>query len=177
MTTRPTSSRLVSFGIGIVILVGATMAVNRVPVTVQGDLLREYDSIDDATAALPSLAVYAPSYFPQDLRWPPSRVLAQGQPFPAVLMEFEGRKSGRTDLAISQSAGGAFPPADNIRLAKVKERTPYRLKGRDARLEVGACGDGATCSRIAWTEGTYRIDVTGRSAPLDLIRVAESMIR
>ncbi len=177
MTTRPTSSRLVSFGIGILILVGATMAVNRVPVTVQGDLLRKYDSVDAVSTGLPSLPIYAPSYFPEDLRWPPSRVLAQGRPFPAVLMEFEGRKSGRPVLVICQSAGGEFPPGDKLRLAKVKEKTAYRLKGRDARLEVGACGDGATCSRIAWTEGAYRIDVTGRSAPLELIRVAESMIR
>ncbi len=174
---RPKSSRLVSFGIGVAILVGATVAVNRVPVTVQGDLLREYDSIDAASTGLPSLPIYAPSYFPQDLRWPPSRVLAQGRPFPAVLMEFEGRTSGRPVLVIAQSAGGAFPPGDKLRLARVKEKTAYRLKGRDARLEVGACGDGATCSRIEWTEGAYRIDVTGRSAPLDLIRVAESMIR
>ncbi len=177
MTTRPISSRLVSFGIGILILVGATMAVNRVPVTVQGDLLKEYDSIDAVNAGLPSLPIYAPSYFPEDLRWPPSRVLAQGQPFPAVLMEFEATRSGRPVLVICQSAGGAFPPGDKLRLAKVKERTAYRLKGRDASLEVGTCGDGARCSRIAWTEGAYRIDVTGRSAPLDLIRVAESMIR
>ena len=174
---RPNASRLLSFGIGVLVLVGATMAVNRVPVTVQGDLLREYDSIDAASAGLPSLPVYAPSYFPQDLRWPPSRVLAQGRPFPAVLMEFQGRKSRETVLVISQSAGGAFPPGDKVRVARVKEKTAYLLKGRDARLEVGACGDGATCSRITWTEGAYRIDVTGRSAPLDLIRVAESMIR
>ncbi len=177
MTTRPISSRLVSFGIGIAILVGATMAVNRVPVTVQGDLLRKYDSIDAVNAGLPSLAIYAPSYFPEDLRWPPSRVLAQGRPFPAVLMEFEGRTSGRPELVICQSAGGAFPPGDKLRLAKVGEKTPYNLKGRDARLEVGVCGDGARCSRVAWTEGAFRIDVTGRSTPLDLIRVAESMIR
>ncbi len=177
MTTRPTSSRLVSFGIGIAILVGATMAVNRVPITVQGDLLREYDSIDAVSTGLPSLPIYAPSYFPEDLRWPPSRVLAQGRPFPAVLMEFAGQKSGGPVLVICQSAGGAFPPGDKLRRSKVKERTAYSLKGRNALLEVGSCGDGARCSRVAWTEGAYRIDVTGRSAPLDLIRVAESMIR
>ena len=174
---RPNVRRLGSFAIGVLILVGATMAVNRLPVLVQGDLLRRYDSIDAVSTGLPALPVYAPSYFPQDLRWPPSRILAQGRPFPAVLMEFEGRQSRRTVLVISQSARGAFPPGDKVRLAKVKEKTAYRLKGRDARLEVGACVDGATCSRIAWTEGAYRIDVTGRSAPLELIRVAESMIQ
>ncbi|MGE5189112.1 MAG: hypothetical protein ACM3NF_03535 [Gemmatimonadota bacterium] len=174
---RSTVSRLGSFAIGIAILVGATMAVNWIPVVVEGDLLREYDSFDAVNAGLPSLPIYVPSYFPQDLRWPPSRILAQGRPFPAVLMEFEGRRSGRTALVISQSAGGRFPPDGTVRIAAVKEKTSYRLKGRDARLEVGACGDGGTCSRIAWTEGAYRIDVTGRSAPLELIRVAESMIR
>ena len=170
-------SRIVSFAIGVLIVVGATMAVNRLPVLIQGDLLREYDSMDAMSAALPGIAVYAPSYFPQDLRWPPSRILAQGRPFPAVLMEFEGRRSRRTVLVISQSGRGKFAPDGKVRIAAVKERTSYRLKGRDARLEVGVCADGATCSRVAWTEGAYRIDVEGRSAPLDLIRVAESMIR
>ena len=177
MTTRPISSRLVSFGIGVLILVGATMAVNRLPVLVQGDLLREYDSFDAVSAGLPSLPIYVPSYYPQDLRWPPSRILAQGRPFPAVLMEFQGRQSRRTVLVISQSARGTFSPDGKVRIVKVKEKTSYLLKGRDARLEVGVCGDGATCSRLAWTEGAYRIDVTGKSAPLELIRVAESMIR
>lgn len=169
--------RLGSFAIGIAILVGATMAVNWVPVVVQGDLLREYGSVDALSASLPALPVYAPSYFPQDLRWPPSRILAQGRPYPAVLMEFERRRSGGTALVISQSAGGEFRPDGKVRIVKLKEKTSYSLKGRSARLEVGACEDGATCSRIAWTEGTYRIDVTGRSVPLELIRVAESMIR
>ena len=174
---RENARRLLSFAIGILILVGATMAVNWIPVLVQDDLLREYDSTDALNAALPALPIYAPSYFPQDLRWPPSRILAQGRPFAAVLMEFERRHSGGTALVISQSAGGEFPPDGKVRIVMVKEKTSYLLKGRDARLEVGVCGDGATCSRIAWTEGAYRMDVTGRSAPLDLIRVAESMIR
>ena len=174
---RENARRLLSFAIGILILVGATMAVNWIPVLVQDDLLREYDSFDAVSAGLPSLPIYVPSYFPQDLRWPPSRILAQGRPFAAVLMEFERRHSGGTALVISQSAGGEFPPDGKVRIVMVKEKTSYLLKGRDARLEVGVCGDGATCSRIAWTEGAYRMDVTGRSAPLDLIRVAESMIR
>lgn len=169
--------RIGSFAIGVLILVGATMAVNRLPGLIQGDLLREYDSFDALSGGLPSLPVYVPSYYPQDLRWPPSRILAQGQPFPAVLMEFAGLQSRRTVLVISQSARGKFPPGGEVRVVKVRETTSYRLKGRDARLEVGVCGDGATCSRIAWTEGAYRIDVAGRSAPLELIRVAESMIR
>lgn len=174
---RPNVNRLASFAIGILILVGATMAVNRLPVLIQGDLLREYDSFDAVSAGLPALPIYVPSYYPQDLRWPPARILAQGRPFPAVLMEFQGRQSRRTVLVISQSARGRFSPDGKVRLVTVKEKTTYSLKGRDARLEVGACGDGAMCSRIAWTEGAYTIDVTGRSAPLDLIRVAESMIR
>lgn len=174
---RPNVNRLGSFAIGVLILVGATMAVNRLPVLIQGDLLRQYDSFDAVSTGLPTLPIYVPSYYPQDLRWPPSRILAQGRPFPAVLMEFQGRQSRRTVLVISQSARGAFSADDKVRIVKVKEKTAYLLKGRDARLEVGVCGDGATCSRIAWTEGAYRIDVTGKSAPLELIRVAESMIR
>src|SRR5512145_3511793 len=164
MPMRSNVNRLASFAIGVLILVGATMAVNRVPVLVQGDLLREYDSFDAVSAGLPALPIYVPSYYPQDLRWPPSRILAQGRPFPAVLMEFQGRRSGRTVLVISQSARAKFSPDDKVRIVKIKEKTSYVLKGRDARLEVGVYGDGASCSRIAWTQGAYRIDVTGKSA-------------
>ena len=58
---------------------------------------------------------------------------------------------------------------------RVAESVRYQLRGRDALLEVGVCEENIMCSRISWNEKGYRISVAMKSAPVDLIRIAESM--
>lgn len=165
------------FVAAVAILLGGLKLAGWLPLLAQRDLLREYKSIEDVKAELPIRQIYVPSYFPQDLSWPPSAVLAQGKPFPAIIMEFgqaEGKSAG---LVISQSLSGAFRADGRIRIVQLKEKVRYPLKGRDSVLEVGTCGDGEPCSRVSWKEGNTHIDVMARSAPMELIRVAESMLQ
>ncbi len=165
------------FTMGVGLAVVGLKAINWFPGIVQRDLLREYGGIQEARGAAKMREVLVPSYFPQDIQWPPSRLLAQGTPYPALLMEFRGRESRDVVLVISQAASDAFVPEGALFLKEVAEKTRYALKGRDALVEIGPGRDGVQCARISWREGPYRVRVLARSSPYELIKVAESMLR
>lgn len=151
--------------------------VNWIPWIIQKDTIRPYSNIDLVRTTLQIHRVFVPSYFPENLRWPPSRILAQRAPFTAVILEFRDEQTGDTVLMTSQTAGGRPPVWDKkIEVQRVEEQVTYSLKGRKAVLTVGQCADGEPCSGVSWDEGKYRIDVLMKSGPFDLIGIAESMI-
>jgi hypothetical protein len=152
-------------------------ALNWLPVVLQKDTMRRYGSLDEVKVALNIKDVYVPSYYPQNISWPPSEILAQTKPFPAVIMVYDRAGSGEAVLVVSQAASERFFPDAEITIVQTREKVPYRLKGRSALLEVGVCKDAETCSRIAWNEGGTTITVVMKSAPFELIRIAESMLR
>ncbi len=79
-------------------------------------------------------------------------------------------------LVISQTALPHSLAHEKIKMVQVKETVHYFFKGRNAMLMVGACNDDEHCSRISWKEGEYRISVTMKSTPFDLLKVAEGMV-
>ncbi len=150
---------------------------NWIPWVMQQDIMRPYGNIDLVRTKLKIQEVYVPSYFPKNLRWPPSEILAQRTPFTAIIMEFRDEKTGDTTLMTSQTAKGRRPVWDKkIEIQRIEEQVPYSLKGRKAELTVGQCRNGEPCSGISWDEGEYRIDVLMKSGPFDLIGIADSMI-
>lgn len=165
------------FAAAVVVLLAGLKIVGWLPLLAQRDLLREYKSVEEAKSELSIRQIYVPSYFPQDLSWPPSTVLAQGKPFPALIMEFGQAEGSSVGLVVSQSLSDAFRADGKIRFAQLKEKVRYPLKGRDSLLEVGTCGDGEPCSRVSWKEENTHIVVMARSTPFELIQVAESMLR
>jgi hypothetical protein len=174
---RKTQLAFLSFAAAVLMLVGALKLLNWIPTVAQKEILHSYKDIEEAKAELSLRDVLIPSYFPEKLRWPPSAILAQGKPFPAVIMEFFEAGNRETALVITQTASDAFPAHGKIRFEKVAERVNYSLRGRDAALEVGTCDDGDPCSSISWNERGNHVRVTARSSPIELIRVAESMLR
>ena len=169
--------RFFSFSAGVAILVLGLKFFNWLPLMVQVDSMRGYKDLEEVRGALQIRTIFVPSYFPQHLNWPPSRILAQRKPFPAVIMEFEKMTSKDTMLLISQSTSEDFLPEEKIRLLKVEENVTYSLKGREALLRVGVCQWNEPCSVISWKEGEYKIHVFAISTPFELIRIAESMLR
>lgn len=156
----------------------ALLAVaNWLPSLVQKDTVRKYATVQDAKRDLSLDRVLIPAYFPSGITWPPAVILAQKDPYEAIVLEF--RKAGTEEIAliITQSAlRGGDARLQRVTLSEVKEKTEYRLKGRSAVLEVGICDNGSTCSRIAWQESELHCTVLLMSGPFDLIRMAESMI-
>lgn len=147
------------------------------PSVLQKDTMRRYGSLEEVRGALNIKDVYVPSYYPQSISWPPSEILAQAKPFPAVIMIYTRAGSGDAVLVVSQAASERFSPDAAVKIVQTREKVPYRLKGRSALLEVGVCKNAETCSRIAWNEGGTTITVAMKSTPFELIRIAESMLR
>lgn len=166
-----------AFSAGVGILVLGLKFFNWLPLMVQTGSMREYKDVEEVKGALQITTIFIPSYFPQHLGWPPSKILAQGKPFPAVIMEFDKMAGKDTMLLISQSTSEDFLPEEKIKIIKVKESVFYPVKGRDALLRVGVCQRDEPCSGISWKEGEYRIHVLAKSTPFELIKIAESMLR
>ncbi len=160
----------------VVVLVLGLKFANWLPMFIQKDTLRRYSGLEEVTAKLGISDIYAPRYFPGNLAWPPSEILAQTRPYIAVVMEFKNKEKGDTSLIICQSASEDFKPYNKIRLARVNEKVSYLLKGRKAVIEVGTCSE-EPCSRISWDEGKYKMTVAIKSQPSDLIKISESMVR
>ena len=166
-----------SFAVAVLILVLLLKVTNWLPSVLQEGGIKRYASIEEVKARLKTKDIYVPTYFPQSVQWPPSRILAQSRPYFALVMEFSPDRSGAPGLMISQVAGKAPIPEEKLRLIQVKERAPYPFKGRNALLEVGTCRNDLPCSRVSWDDGTYRLTLTMNAPPFELIRIADSMTR
>ena len=97
-----------SFALMIGLLVAALKVVNWLPLAMQKETIRQYASVEEVRAALGMKEIYVPSYFPQQITWPPATILAQGRPFSAIVMEFTRADKRNIALVISQSEGGAL---------------------------------------------------------------------
>jgi hypothetical protein len=151
------------FVVTVAVLIGGLKLINWVPSVVQEGFIGEYKSIEEVESKL---------------KWPPDTIWAQTKPFTAIVMEFRNQDKGELGLIISQVAAGAhFIPASKIRIAEVREKAAYSLKGRKAVLEVGTGKNEEPCSSISWTEGGYRMTVVMKSSPFDLLKIAESMLK
>ena len=167
--------RLLIFIIAVSALAGLIRLAGMVPAMMQTGIMKRYGSIEEVRKKLNIRDIRVPSYFPQTLAWPPSRILAQTKPFTAVVMEFRSKSKEDVALIICQSASADFAPDGRLDIVQVREKTAYSLKGREALLEVGACRNNEPCSRMSWNEGGYRMTVAMESTPFDLIKVSESM--
>jgi len=166
-----------TFALMIGLLVAALKVMNWLPLAMQKETIRQYASVEEVRAALGMKEIYVPSYFPQQITWPPATILAQGRPFSAIVMEFTRADKRNIALVISQSEGGALNVENPIKITNVTEKVRYAIKGRDADLTVGTCGNDELCSGITWNEGKYTMTVLMKSAPFELTKIVESMIR
>ncbi len=164
----------------IVLTVAAVLVVlrtlNWLPTILQKETMRRYGSVEEVRAKLNIRDLLLPSYFPQSIMWPPSEILAQAKPYPAVLMIFKAANEREVALVISQAASDAFSSKALIPFAQITRTVPYDLKGRKALLEVGTDKNDEPCSRLSWREHDYRVMLAMKSPPFELIRIAESML-
>ncbi len=163
--------------ITIVAVLVSLKTLNWLPSILQQDTIRRYSSVEEVRAKTKIREVYVPAYFPQSIMWPPSEILAQTKPYPAVLMVFNAANTRDAALVIAQATSDAFSKNALIQFEQIARTVPYDLKGRKALLDVGTCKKDGPCSRISWTENDFTITLTMKSPPFDLIRMAESMVR
>lgn len=164
-----------SFLIAIALLIAVLKILYWLPSAIQADIMKSYNSIEEAKSRLNIKEIYTPLYFPKSLVWPPSNVLAQKKPYTAILMEFKNEK-GDVALIISQAASNKFTPDKKIKMAQVSQKVNFNLKGRDANLVVGICKNEDPCSSISWNEAHYSLIVIAKLPPVELVKLCESMI-
>jgi hypothetical protein len=170
-------SRFLSFTFMIGLLILALKVMNWIPFAMQQDAVKRYNSIEEVRSALNMKDIYVPSYFPQQISWPPSDILAQSKPFSAIVMVFTRADKRNTALVISQSEGKALSVEHPIEIRVVTEKVRYAIQGRDAVLTVGSCDNDEPCSGITWIEGKYTMTVLMKSTPFELTKIVESMLR
>jgi hypothetical protein len=172
-----TASRFFSFALMIGLLILALKVMNWLPLAFKQDAVRRYATLEEVRSVLNMKDIYVPSYFPQQISWPPAVILAQSKPFSALTMEFTRADKRNTVLTVSQSESTALSVENPIEITTVREKVTYTIKGRDAVLTVGVCGNDEPCSGITWIEGKYTMTVLMKSTPFELTRIVESMLR
>ncbi len=166
---------LLSFAAILLVLLAALKLLNWAPTVLDPGGLREYPNVPAVRAALQVQDLLVPSYFPEQVRWPPRRILAQSKPYPAMAVTYDGTHQEETVLHTTQAASAEFAPETGIAPTTLRETVPYDLNGREAILEVGVCSNGAPCSRLTWQQDRYWIKVEMVSSPFELIKIAQSM--
>jgi len=170
-------TRLFLFTVMVAAIVAGLRLLNWMPLSIQHEGLRKYRTVEDVREELGIKKIILPSYFPQHLIWPPSEILAQGKPFPMVLMHFTDRETGDIVLAVRQADSRlAASLSPRIVQERVDRRDEVIMKGRKALLTAGSCPDGTPCHSVTWREGTYVFTVAEKGNVQELLRIAESML-
>jgi hypothetical protein len=150
--------------------------VNQLPSLVQKDFPRQFVSLDEAKRSIGFDNVLVPAYFPEGISWPPSFIFAQKRPYKVLVMEFKDALGTPTLIIIQSTISGNITQFQRIKLAVVKQETEYRLKGKNALLQIGTCDNTVPCSQIAWQDRGESCTVLLMSSPFEAIKIAESMI-
>jgi len=165
--------RFVALAVG---LVAFLAVLDWIPGTVDRGGMRRYSGIEQLRREPGFGSVLVPSYYPEEIKWPPRHVLGQKVPFMAVVMEFDGEDEDRV-LVISESSSAIFLPGRVASFSELRQSVNMDLKGRDSLVETGLCHDGAGCSRLSWNEGDLHVKLFMRAPSVTLIRIADSMLK
>lgn len=161
----------------VIVILGGIKLLSWAPGMIQQDTIREYESLADVHESLGIEDIFTPSYFPQNIQWPPSEIIAQKKPFVAVITAYAEKDTGKRLLVIQQSRTNTFVPDEGIGMSDIKEVADHDVNGKLAKIEAGSCTDGSACSSITWKEGGYHIRIVMKSHPLELLKIAESLKR
>jgi hypothetical protein len=145
------------------------------PVSDETAALKHYASIDDVKSALHIRQIYSPSSVPPPLTLPPSEIIAQARPFLAIVMKFKRPEKNDIGLVLVQSRGGQFTVENAIDLTTIKAQGPFMMRGIQAVLTTGECGNHEPCGMVAWEEGKYSFTAVMRATPYELTKVVGSM--
>ncbi len=165
--------RTIAFVLAVLVIIMVLYLLNRIPGTFHGEGLRQYSSLEDVRESL-RIRPFIPRYFPENLSWPPERILAQKVPYEMLLVVFKTKSGIFPYMAIRESRS-VKDLNDNITtIEKVTEEVELPINGKRGILQVGTC-DGIPCSRIFWQEEGYHIEVFIKDHPSELLKVVRSM--
>lgn len=108
------------FGVALLSLVLTLLIFNWVPFAIQEKGIRRFQSVEQAQKELSLKQLYLPSYYPDQLQWPPAEVYAQSKPYPLVLIHATLKETGAIVLAIRQVATAYSKQAPEPRINLVE---------------------------------------------------------
>ncbi|MFN3739114.1 MAG: hypothetical protein ACK4TF_00380 [Thermodesulfovibrionales bacterium] len=168
----------IRFAGSLLFLIMALIAIRHISGVVQKESLRTYKGIEELQKNFEGLLI--PTYFPEFLKWPPSRIVAQKRPYRAIAIELKD-KENNIALVLTESEREDFR-LQTLYIKDPIETLAHDIKGRKAILRVGSCSpvlkpaETKICSNLSWKEGDYYINITIKSRPFELLKIAESMI-
>jgi hypothetical protein len=174
MKTRKLFIGSVSFLTMACILVLMLQALNWLPSLITPGHAKRYDSIEALRQSLGIKNVPVPTYFTENISWPPSLIIAQDNPYPSLAIEFDSSDSSENMLFIVRSPQNKDPLLE-ASVDTVNEEVPYELDGKSVLLVTGICRESKPCSMITWEESGQQTSVLLYSSPFELIKIVESM--
>jgi hypothetical protein len=166
-----------SFAVTVLIIVAVLKLLNWIPLSFQKEDMRKYKTVEDVKAKLKISRVYAPTYFPERIKWPPVEIFAQKRPFVMVMMHFTHVERSSFALSVYQvDAKANFEPKYKTELLYLKRENTVSIKGRQGTLVLAVCRGNEMCNRVSWVEGMFRITLISDDKPDQLLRMAESML-
>ncbi len=162
----------------LLLLTFCLVLLNHLTGTLERNTLRTYSSIEEVRRVLKDIII--PSYFPEFLRWPPSKIMAGKRPYRTMILEFKDSK-GKPALLLTESEK-EYLNMKTLMMTEVIDELPHEIKGRKVILRVGRCSS-LSCGELRWKEGDYYIRLTlltqqeTHSSPvIELLKIAESMV-
>jgi len=156
------------------ILAIALHALNWVPELFRPGLAKAYPDVETAGRVLGIKNVPVPSYFPENISWPPSTVVAQNYPYPAILLQFNSEETSEQIMVITRTTGGKRPLLKTS-VEDIVEQSRADLNGQEATLVTGTCEEDRPCSLITWQAEGQQTSVLLYERPFELIRIAQSI--
>ena len=141
--------------------------------------VRAYDTVDELERDVRT-RLLLPAFFPETLRWPPSRVLRSAGAGKPTLLAFRDRDSGRERVLLCQTLDGDAPfPRRLLAPGTVLEQHELEVSGSRATMSLVRDERGETWTDLTWVQQSRRI--LFRAGPgtteKELIRLARSLHR
>lgn len=148
---------------------------NFLPLALDQRGMRRYSSLEDVERVLQVRQIILPSYFPDDIAWPPREIIAGRVPDAIIILHFEHQRTGDLIMALAQIQGEQ--PLPPLRLAPVVSLGSQPIVHDEWKgvLELGLCEDRKPCNTLDLRQGTHRIRITARLAQGALSKMAKSL--
>ena len=168
--------RYLYFIISLILLIGFLLLLDHLPLYLDKGLLREYTSIRELQDSLKIQKLPIPSYLPEIINWPPSKILGQSTPHLAVTLEFKSHIDNNIILLLHISEKSNNQHSNNSIKINTSNTFSTTIKNHPAHVKTGFCEENVHCSEIVINDQHYNILLKGKMQITMLLRIAESIV-
>ena len=149
--------------------------LNVLPLYINKNLLREYKNINELKNSLKIQNLPLPSYLPDSINWPPSKILGQSTPYLAIVLVLNSNIKNEPILYVGISESKIFKYPDIICSCNNSKSFTTNINGHPAKLKAGFCDEIINCSEIIIDNGKYQIVLKSKMQLPILLRISESI--